>query len=175
MLQIGSTSLAEGNTVRKKMNPKAAAQPARQLVDYVQDKRAQGWTFALICREGRAGDKEHFPYALVQRIGKEYDARHGKPKQIIRTLAGTTHGTGATIIPVRDLRNQSARILRQVEAGQRFVITVSGRETAELGPVASSSAFIPISVVQDILREAPLDRGFARDLGAAVGQRVDEL
>lgn len=62
----------------------------RELAQYVYEKRAQGWTFALICREGNAGAEEHFPYDVVHRIGKEYDAKHGKPKRIIRTLASWT-------------------------------------------------------------------------------------
>ena len=149
--------------------------PERELARYIQDKRAQGWTFALICREGRAGDKPHFPYALVQRIGREYDAQHGKPTMIIRRIAGEQDPSGAIKIPARELRNDSAEILRRVEAGQRFLITVSGREVAELSPMAAKPLFVPRSVVESLIREAPLDRGFARDIHAALSQRVDEL
>lgn len=38
------------------------------------------------------------------------------------------------VIPQRDLRNRSAEILRRAEAGERFVVTVSGRPVADLGP-----------------------------------------
>lgn len=65
--------------------------------------------------------------------------------------------------------------MRQVEAGRRFRITVSGHEVAELTPVASKSVFVSSSVVESIIRETPLDRGFKADLKAAIGQRVDEL
>jgi prevent-host-death family protein len=146
-----------------------------ELVQYVYAKRAQGWTYALICREGRAGGKERFPYEMVQRIGRDYDEKYGKPKRIMRTLTGASPGTGATIIPARDLRNDNARILRQVEAGRRFLITVSGREVAELGPVASRSVFVPRSVIESIIREAPVDRDLRGDIEAALGQRVDAL
>lgn len=37
-------------------------------------------------------------------------------------------------IPQRALRNDSAAVLRQAEAGERFVITVHGRPVAMLGP-----------------------------------------
>lgn len=145
------------------------------LVQYVYEKRGQGWTFALICREGNAGDAEHFPYAVVQRLGKAYDATHGKPKSIVRSLARQKLAGGPTVIPVRDLRNDSAQILRQVQAGRRFVITVSGHQVAELAPVASKAVFASRSDVESIIREAPLDRNFSHDIEAAVGQRVDEL
>lgn len=152
-----------------------AMQDEPELVRYVHEKRAQGWTFALICREGNARDKERFPYAVVQRLGKEYDAQYGKPKMIVRTDPGESLGTRPTTIPVRDLRNDSARILREVGTGKRFLITVSGHEVAELAPVASKSVFMPRSVVESIIREAPLDRDFADDIRAALGERVDEL
>lgn len=38
-------------------------------------------------------------------------------------------------IPQRELRNDCASVLRRAEAGERLVITVSGRPVAELGPV----------------------------------------
>jgi prevent-host-death family protein len=164
---------ARNATTRVTASTNADGDPA--LVHYVYEKRAMGWTFALICREGRAGGKERFPHEMVERIGREYDAKHGKPTRIIRSLAGESDSTGATIIAARDLRNDSARILRQVEAGRRFLITVSGREVAELAPVASKSVFVPRSVIQSIIREAPVDRDFAGDIEAALGQRVDAL
>lgn len=37
-------------------------------------------------------------------------------------------------IPQRTLRNESGQVLRQAEAGERFVITVHGRPVAVLGP-----------------------------------------
>jgi prevent-host-death family protein len=37
-------------------------------------------------------------------------------------------------IQQRTLRNESREILRQAEAGERFVITVNGRPVAVLGP-----------------------------------------
>lgn len=37
-------------------------------------------------------------------------------------------------LPQRTLRNEISRVLRDVEAGERFAVTVNGRIVAELGP-----------------------------------------
>jgi prevent-host-death family protein len=37
-------------------------------------------------------------------------------------------------IPQKELRNQVARVLRRVEAGETLTVTVAGRTVAELGP-----------------------------------------
>lgn len=44
----------------------------------------------------------------------------------------------ATTIPQRDLRNDVSSVLRRVEAGEEFIVTVSGRPVAELRPVGGS-------------------------------------
>ncbi len=131
--------------------------------------RAKGHTYALITRE------LGIPYGQAQKFGKEYDARHGKPGAIVRRLGEENTPSGAIRIPVRELRNDSARILRRVETGQRFLITVSGHEVAELIPAESRSHFVPRSALERILREAPLDKDFTHDIEAVAGQRVDEL
>ena len=114
-------------------------------------------------------------YEQARKLGRAYDAAHGKPKRIVRRLGDEDKQTGRRTIPVRELRNDSAKILRQVEQGRRFVVTVSGRQVAELIPFDSRSAFVPASVIRAILEEAPLDRAFARDLRTALSQRVDEI
>jgi prevent-host-death family protein len=131
--------------------------------------REKGFTYALI--EKQLG----IPYAEAKQLGQEYDARHGKPRKIVRRLAPDSRGSGPTRIPVRELRNDSAGILRQVEAGRSFLITVAGREVAELGPVASRSRFASKAAVEAILREAPLDDQFMRDIDGALDDRIDEL
>jgi len=44
----------------------------------------------------------------------------------------------ATTIPQRELRNDVGTVLRRVEAGEEFIITVSGRPVAELRPLGGS-------------------------------------
>lgn len=130
--------------------------------------REKGFSYALI--EKQLG----IPYAEAKQLGHEYDARHGKPRRIVRTLADSP-GSGPVRIPVRDLRNDSAGILRQVETGRRFVITVAGREVAELGPIAARSRFSTKAALEAIIREAPLDDQFMRDVNDVVGELIDEL
>ena len=142
---------------------------ARDIKRRAFQLREKGFTYALI--EKQLG----IPYAQAKQLGHEYDARHGRPRKVVRTLAPDSTGLGPIRIPVRELRNDSAGILRQVEAGRSFLITVAGREVAELGPVASRSRFASKSAVEAIIREAPLDDQFIRDVHAAAGDRIDEL
>lgn len=39
-----------------------------------------------------------------------------------------------TVIPQKELRNQISDVLRRVEAGETMIVTVSGRQVAELSP-----------------------------------------
>jgi prevent-host-death family protein len=78
-------------------------------------------------------------------------------------------------IPQRELRNDVARILREVAAGSRVRVTVRGRPVADLIPVADRSAFVPRSEVESILEHAPLDEGFVSDIESVAGATIDEL
>lgn len=80
------------------------------------------------------------------------------------------------IIPQRTLRNQIARILREVEAGEPVRITVDGRPVADLVPIRGARRrFVPREEVAIVLASALLDPGFARDVAAATGATIDEL
>ena len=48
----------------------------------------------------------------------------------------------ATPVPQRELRNNTAELLRRVQAGERLEITVHGHPVAQLGPVESADAFV---------------------------------
>lgn len=65
-------------------------------------------------------------------------------------------------IPQRTLRNDSAKILRQAEAGERFVVTVHGRPVALLGPYERRQ-WVSTQVVREVLA-TPTDPGLAEDL-----------
>ncbi|TMC73297.1 MAG: type II toxin-antitoxin system prevent-host-death family antitoxin [Chloroflexi bacterium] len=76
-------------------------------------------------------------------------------------------------IPQRELRNEISRVLAEVEAGARFRVTVNGRPVAELVPFSNRRTWVPREDVLAILREAPLDKHFFRDVDGAVDQTTE--
>lgn len=77
-------------------------------------------------------------------------------------------------ITQRELRNDSAVVLREVQAGQTLIVTRNGMPVAQLGPVPPRR-FIPRAVLADAARHAPrvdLDR-FRSDLDAVVDECID--
>jgi prevent-host-death family protein len=78
-------------------------------------------------------------------------------------------------ITQRQLRNESAQVLREVQAGETIIVTRNGVPVAELRPVPPRR-FVPRAVIADAARRAPrvdLER-FRADLDAIVDQAVDE-
>lgn len=49
----------------------------------------------------------------------------------------------ATEVPQRELRNNTASLLRRVEAGEQLRITVHGHPVADLVPVGRTQQFVP--------------------------------
>jgi prevent-host-death family protein len=139
------------------------------LAERAQKLRSEGYSYALIQRE------LGIPYLEARELAARYDAQHGKPKRVVRKLPERSSDDRPIPIPVRELRNYSAGILRQVEKGHRFLVTVAGRTVAELNPVQTRSYFVPRYVVERIIREAPLDAGFFGDIKDLRDQRVDEV
>jgi prevent-host-death family protein len=78
-------------------------------------------------------------------------------------------------IPQRELRNNVAAVLREVESGTSLRVTVRGRPVADIVPVTGRKQGLSPEEVMRILAEAPLDAGFASDVDAAAGGRIDEL
>lgn len=81
---------------------------------------------------------------------------------------------GMTRIPVRDLRNRTAEVLRRVEGGERVTITVNGVEVATLSPLRRGRRrSIP---TQEFLRGVRLsDPGLRDDLARLAGDTTDDL
>jgi prevent-host-death family protein len=78
------------------------------------------------------------------------------------------------IITQRELRNQSAAVLREVEAGRTLVVTRNGTPVAELRPIRPHR-FVPRSTLADAAARAPridADR-FRADLDGVIDQRID--
>jgi prevent-host-death family protein len=49
----------------------------------------------------------------------------------------------ATDVPQRELRNNTASLLRRVEAGEHLRVTVHGHPVAELVPLSRPERFVP--------------------------------
>jgi prevent-host-death family protein len=73
-------------------------------------------------------------------------------------------------IAQRELRNDSAAILRAAESGEVFVITVDGRPVATLGPYARRR-FVSASRVRELL-DTPSDPALLRDVRQLTEDRV---
>jgi prevent-host-death family protein len=77
-------------------------------------------------------------------------------------------------ITQRELRNDSAAVLRDVQAGQIITVTRNGTPIAELRPL-SHHRFVPRAVLADAARRAPrIELARLRaDLDAIVSPHVD--
>lgn len=74
----------------------------------------------------------------------------------------------------RDLRNASAQVLRDVQAGQTLIVTRHGEPVAELRPIPPRR-FVPRSALAEAAARAePIDMDrFHADLDAVVAPSVD--
>lgn len=64
---------------------------------------------------------------------------------------------GMTEIPLRELRNDTSGVLRRVEDGERFTVTVSGRPVAQLIPLPRRRRFIPWDEFQAMMADSAAD------------------
>ena len=74
-------------------------------------------------------------------------------------------------IGVRELRNDTAAILRRVEAGERLTITVSGRPVAELVPLEERPTFRTGEWFRQIPKS---DQGLADELRELLGHETTD-
>ncbi len=78
------------------------------------------------------------------------------------------------IITQRELRNQSAAVLRDVQAGQTIVVSRNGVPVAELRPI-QPRRFVSRAIIAEAAVRAPrIDVGrFRADVDAVIDQSVD--
>jgi prevent-host-death family protein len=77
------------------------------------------------------------------------------------------------VITQRELRNESAAVLREVEAGRTFVLTRNGTPVAELRPI-QPRRFVPRATIADAIGPRVDARQFRADLDAVIDQRIDD-
>jgi len=76
----------------------------------------------------------------------------------------------------RELRNDTAGLLRRVEAGETIVITRRGKPVAQLVPHSppASRWFTPDEVM-NVIEFSSADPGLRDDLDRLVGETIDDL
>jgi prevent-host-death family protein len=78
------------------------------------------------------------------------------------------------MITQRELRNDSAAVLREVEAGRTLIVTRNGTPVAELRPL-QPRRFVARATIADAAARAPrMDAGrFRADVDAVIDQSLD--
>jgi prevent-host-death family protein len=80
-----------------------------------------------------------------------------------------------TLIPSRELRNDTRGLLRRVEAGEDLVITVDGRPVARLAAVNPRPRFISRDEFGRRFLGRQADPGLRSDLDEFAGDTTDDL
>jgi prevent-host-death family protein len=75
----------------------------------------------------------------------------------------------------RELRNDTAGVLRRVEAGETIVITRRGKPVANLVPHRVEPRWMPRSELLEILKTKSADPGLRGDLERLAGETTDDL
>ncbi|MPZ64848.1 MAG: type II toxin-antitoxin system prevent-host-death family antitoxin [Pseudonocardiaceae bacterium] len=79
-------------------------------------------------------------------------------------------------IASRDLRNDTAGMLRRVQSGDELTVTVRGKPVAQLVPVQRSRRrWLPRAELVQRLRIAQSDPGLRGDLAELAGESTDDL
>ena len=81
-----------------------------------------------------------------------------------------------TTVATRDLRNDTAGVLRRVQAGEEILITVNGKPVAQLIPLPSARRrWLPRAELSRRLTTAQADAGLRADLARLAGETTDDL
>lgn len=79
------------------------------------------------------------------------------------------------IITQRELRNQSAAILREVEAGRTVVVTRNGTPVGELRPIGRRRFVARAAIAEAATRAPRIDGGrFRADLDAVIDPHIND-
>jgi len=78
-------------------------------------------------------------------------------------------------IGVRDLRNETSRVIAAVQAGERVTLTVRGEPVADIVPHARRARWLSGRELRTQLIERSADSPLERELDELIGQTLDEL
>jgi prevent-host-death family protein len=81
-----------------------------------------------------------------------------------------------SVVASRELRNDTAGVLRRVQAGEEVVITVNGRPVAQLTALRPPRRrWLPSAELVARLQRAQADPGLRDDLARLAGDTTDDL
>jgi prevent-host-death family protein len=80
-----------------------------------------------------------------------------------------------TDVASRELRNDTAGVLRRVQSGEEVTITVNGRPVAQLTGLRTTRRWLPRAEMIARLRRAQADPGLRDDLLRLAGDTTDDL
>lgn len=78
-------------------------------------------------------------------------------------------------VGVRDLRNDTARVIDALRAGERIVLTVRGEPVADLVPHGGRSRWLSGAHLREQLTSRSADPGLRADLDELAGDTVADL
>lgn len=78
-------------------------------------------------------------------------------------------------IGVRDLRNQTGRVIDAVRAGERVTLTVHGEPVADIVPHGRRARWLSGPDLRRQLGERSADSALRQELEESMGQTLDEL
>lgn len=78
-------------------------------------------------------------------------------------------------VGVRELRNDTGRVIAAVLSGERVTLTVRGEPVADIVPHGRRTRWLAGGTLRDQLATRSADPGLQADLDALAGQTLDEL
>lgn len=78
-------------------------------------------------------------------------------------------------VGIRELRNETARVIDAVRAGERVTLTVRGEPVADIVPHGGRSRWLSGVALREQLGQRAADTGLRRDLHELVGDTLADL
>jgi prevent-host-death family protein len=79
-------------------------------------------------------------------------------------------------VSIRELRNSTAAVVAELEAGEPLTLTVNRRPVADIVPhVEQRDPWVPVAELRRIVREAPADPGLLDDLAEIRDAELDDI
>jgi antitoxin (DNA-binding transcriptional repressor) of toxin-antitoxin stability system len=123
----------------------------------------------------QSGDRRRPPSSTRSAPAPTSSRRSGSSTRSDRPAVGSTRATVVQVardVSIHELRDRTAAVIAEVEAGERLTSTVNRRRVADIVPHAQGrDPWVPATELRRILRDAPADRGLLADVAA--GRRAE--